>query len=180
MLLAAIALLIAVAVGFALGGRLSTLGDLRLRYRLLVVLAFVAQVGGAIAGGPAYRWGLAVCAVLITAFLLANRGLYGTGLIALGVLCNALVVGLNGAMPVSAEASGRARISTQPLLQSADPRHELASDDTRLRWLGDVIPVLVPGRAHVASPGDLLILAGLAELIVVGMTAGHRRRPVAR
>ena len=180
MLLAAIVLLIAVAVGFALGGRLGTLGDLRLRRRWLVVAGLLAQAAGSVVGGPAHPAGLAASALLLGAFLLHNRGIHGVGLVAVGVLCNALVVGLNGAMPVSAHASGQARVSTQALLRGDDPRHELAGPDTRLRYLGDVIPVLVPHRPHLASPGDLLVLAGLAELVVAGMTAGRRRRPVAR
>jgi hypothetical protein len=175
-LLAAIVLLIAVALGFALGGRLSALGRLHLRHSWLVVLALGAQLGGAALGGTAYRCGLAGSALLLGAFLVRNRGVHGLGLVALGVLCNAVVVGANGAMPVSADASGRAGISTQSLLRGSDRRHELAGDGTRLAWLGDVVPVLVPARPHVASPGDLLVLAGLAELLVVGMT---RRRTVA-
>ena len=178
MLLAVIVLLIAVLLGYALGGRVIRLADLPLRRRLIVVLAVVVQVGGAVLGGPAYPWGLAASAVLLGVFLLLNRGIHGTGLIALGVLCNALVVGVNGAMPVSGDASGRAGISTQSLLRGDDPRHQLAGPHTRLRWLGDVVPVLVPYRPLVASPGDLVILAGLAELIVVGMT--RRRAAVAR
>lgn len=173
MLLAAIVVLIALVLGYALGGRLGQLGEIRLQLRILVVIALLVQLGGTVLGGPAYRWGLAASALLVGAFLLLNRGVHGTGLVALGVLANALVVGANAAMPVSAEALGRAGISTQSLLLGTDPRHELIDGRTRLRWLGDVVPVLVPGRPHVASPGDLLILAGLAELIVVGMT----RRP---
>jgi hypothetical protein len=173
-LLAAIVVLIALVLGFVAGGRLDALGRISLRYRPLVVLALLAQVGGTVAGGPAYRWGLGLSAVLVCGFLLLNRGVHGTGLVALGVLSNALVVGLNGAMPVSPDASGRAGISTQALLAGGDARHELSRAGTRLPWLGDVVPVVVPYRPHVASPGDLLILAGIAELIVVGMTLNRR------
>lgn len=183
MLLAGIVLLIALAVGFALGGRLGALGELRLRYRLLVVLALLAQGAGTLLGGPAHPAGLALSALLLCGFLVLNRGVHGLGLVALGVLANALVIGLNGAMPVSAEAIGRAGITSQSLLRGDDPLHELAGPDTRLQVLGDVIPVLVPHRPHVASPGDLLVLAGLAELVVVGMTSrsrSRRRPPVAR
>lgn len=176
-LLAVIVLLLALLLGFALGGRLTQLGQVRLSHRLLVALAFAVQVQGGLTGGLYYQVSLAVSALLVGGFLLLNRGVHGVGLVALGLLSNALVVGINGAMPVSADASGRAGISTQSLLRGDDPRHELAGPHTRLRWLGDVIPVLIPRRPHVVSAGDLLVLAGLAELVVVGMTGAARRTP---
>ena len=46
MLLAALVLVIALAVGYVLGGRLTTLGHLRLRHRALVVIALLVQVAG--------------------------------------------------------------------------------------------------------------------------------------
>jgi hypothetical protein len=116
---------------------------------------------------------LAVSALLAAGFLAVNRGVRGTGLVAAGLLSNALVVGLNGAMPVSADASGRAGISTQDIL-SADPRHELAGPATRLDLLGDVVPVLLPVHPEVVSPGDVLVAAGLAELVVLGMRPRRR------
>ncbi|MCU1587601.1 MAG: hypothetical protein JWN31_1094 [Frankiales bacterium] len=168
-------LLLAIAVGYLLGGRLGAVGELHLRRRLLVLLAAAAQAAGALTGGSAWAVGLAVSAAAVVGFLLSNRGVMGTGLVALGLAANALVIGLNGEMPVEADASARARISTQSLLPGVDARHELATHDTRLRWLGDDIPVLVPRWPQVVSPGDLLVLAGLAELLVAGMTGGRAR-----
>ena len=170
---ALVVLVAALAVGLALGGRFARLGQLPLRHGWLVLVAVAVQAGGAFAGGSLYPIGLAASAVLVAVFLAGNRGVPGTGLVALGLLANALVVGLNGAMPVSAHASGRAGISTQDLLAGTDPRHELASSATRLRELGDVIPVLLPFHPEVVSAGDVLVAAGLAQLVVLGM---RRRR----
>jgi hypothetical protein len=83
-------------------------------------------------------------------------------------------------MPVSADASGKAGVTTQDLLAGTDPRHELADDGTRLRALGDVVPVLLPVHPEVVSPGDVLVAAGLAQLVVLGMrrrTASRSARP---
>jgi hypothetical protein len=174
-LFALFVLLASLMLGLLLGGRVGQLGHLALRQGWLVLVAVVAQAGGAFAGGSLYPLGLALSALLVAGFLAWNRSIRGTGLIALGLLGNALVVGLNGAMPVSAHASGRAGISTQDLLAGTDPRHELASADTSLRELGDVIPVLLPLHPEIVSPGDVLVAAGLAQLVVLGM-----RRRVAR
>lgn len=176
MSLAVVALVVAVAIGWLRGGSLDRLGALRLRSRRLLVLAFLAQLAAAVVGGPLHPVGLAASGALVVAFLLRNRGIRGTGLLALGLLANAVVVAANGAMPVSTSAAGRAGVTTQPILAGADRRHELAGADTRLRWLSDVIPVPLPLRPAVVSAGDVLVAAGAAQLVVVGMAPGPVRR----
>ena len=171
MLLVICVLLAALGLGWAFGGRLDRLGRLPLRANRLVVAAFVAQLAGAVLGGTAYPVGLAVSGLLAGIFLTRNRGIRGTGLIALGLLGNAVVVGLNGAMPVSRVAALRAGVSTQDIASGHDPRHELADGRTRLRGAGDVIAVPLPLRPQVVSPGDVLVAAGLGQLVVVGMGA---------
>jgi hypothetical protein len=164
-----VVLAVALAVGWARGGSLDRLGALPLRSRRLVLGAFAAQLLGTVIGGPFYPIGLAASAGLVVAFLVRNRGVRGTGLVALGLLANALVVGANGAMPVSAYAAGRAGVGVQDLLTGADPRHSLAGPDTRLGRLGDVVPVPLPLRPEVVSAGDVLVAAGLGQLVALGM-----------
>jgi len=175
--LVAVALLVALLAGWLAGGSLERLGRLPLRRRRLAVLALLAQLLGTLLGGPFHAVGLLVSAALVVAFLLANRGVRGTGLVALGLAANALVVGVNGAMPVSPEAAARAGVGTQDLLTGRDPRHEPADDATRLAWLGDVVPLPLPVRPEVVSPGDVLVAAGLAQLVVVGMLRPLRPVP---
>ncbi|MDX6198432.1 MAG: hypothetical protein QOJ79_1583 [Actinomycetota bacterium] len=174
MVLAGVALLAALVLGWLSGGSLDRLGALPLHSRGLVFGAFAAQAAGAVIGGPVYPLGLAVSAALVVWFLKRNRGVRGTGLVSLGLLCNALVVGLNGAMPVSVDAAGRAGTTTQHILIGDDPRHELADQHTRLRFLGDIVPVRAPWRPEVVSPGDVLIAAGLAQLVLIGMRTGRK------
>jgi hypothetical protein len=169
MVLAVVALLVAVALGYLSGGSLERLGELSLRARRLVWAAVLTQLAGTLVGGPAYPLGLVVSALLVASFLVRNRGVRGTGLLALGLLSNALVVALNGAMPVSEAAAGRAGATTQDILNGIDARHEIAGEGTRLRWLGDIIPVPAPFRPEVVSPGDVAVAAGLSQLVLLGM-----------
>jgi hypothetical protein len=171
--LAGVALLVAVVAGWLSGGSLDRLGALPLRSRRLVWGAFAVQAVATVVGGPVYPVGLAVSAGLVAWFLAHNRGVRGTGLVALGLLSNAVVVGLNGAMPVSVDAAGRAGTTTQHILIGDDPRHEIADRHTRLRALGDVIPLRAPRWPEVVSPGDVLLAAGLAQLVLVGMRTGR-------
>ena len=174
--------LVVLAAGLVLGrlggGTLDRLGGVVLRRRRLVLLALLAQLLGTVVGGPVFPVALVASACLVTSFLAVNRGLRGSGLVALGLLANALVVGANGAMPVSRDAAARAGV-VDPVV-ARDLRHEPAGAATRLPWLGDVVPVPLPVRPEVVSPGDVLVAAGLAQLVVVGMLSWRVRLPVDR
>lgn len=181
-------LLVAAVIAVLRGGRPDRLGLVRLTSVWLVVVAAVVQLTGTAAsawltepaGTVAYRVALAGSAVAALAFCLRNLRVAGLPLVALGLLGNALVVGLNGAMPVSPAAAQRAGSDLSAVRAGADPRHEVAGEGTRLRMLGDVVPVPLPFRPEVLSPGDVLVAAGLAQLLVVTAGAaarGRRERP---
>ena len=179
--LAVVVLVAAVAVGRLLGGTIARLTHVPLRRKDLVVGAVLAQAGGALVGvlgvadeRTAYTVGLAFSAVLALAFCAGNARIHGVALVAAGLAANAIVVGANGAMPVSIVAAYHARVPITAISAGTDSRHEIAGEGTSLRWLGDVVPVPLPLRPEVVSPGDVLVIAGLAELVVIGM---RWRRP---
>jgi hypothetical protein len=174
--LALVALVGAVAVGYALGGDWGRLTALRLRWRRWVVAAVLAQTGGALVGvlgygdpRHAYVVGLALSAACAAVFCTRNLRVAGVPLVTLGLCANAAVVAVNGAMPVSVSAALRADVPLVDIAAGHDARHELAGSWTTWRWLGDVIPVPLPVRSEVVSPGDVLVAAGLGELVVMGM-----------
>lgn len=175
MSLVVVVVLAALVLGRLGGGRLSRLGTLTLRSWPLVPLAAGVQLAGAVAGaaglpaGPSYAVGLAASAVLVGVFLARNRQVPGVGLVMLGLLLNALVVGVNGAMPVSIYAAARAGVATGALGAVGDGRHELVDADTRLVALGDVVPVPLPLRPEVVSIGDALLASGFGLLVAKGM-----------
>lgn len=74
-------------------------------------------------------------------------------------------------MPVSASASAGAGVD---LASVTDAMHHAATATTTPRGLGDVRPVPLPVRAEVISQGDLLVAAGLTQLVFMasGRAAG--------
>lgn len=182
-----VVIVVSCLVGVARGGTMTNLSQLDLRSWPLVFAALVIQALGAFAAtlglpgaGAWYVLGMVGSAALITVFVVRNRALPGMPLIALGFVLNALVVAVNGAMPVDQAAADRVGISTVGLYQNVDAKHELADSSTRLRFLADVIPVPLPGPlargSNVLSVGDVVLAAGIGVLVVNGMLAVRSRR----
>jgi hypothetical protein len=175
-----VTLVLATGLGWAVGGRLRYLERLPYQGLPLLVGALVAMLGGtllAVAGLPARPTegtGLALAAALTLLFCLRSRAVAGLGLVSLGLLLNALVILANAGMPVSAQAPLRAGLD--PVEAADDTRHQPETAGTRLRVLGDVIPVPLPVRPEVASAGDLLGAAGMGQLVVTAMLLGRPRR----
>jgi hypothetical protein len=172
-----VVLLVALVVGRWLGGRLDRLAGLPFRSLRLLLSAAVVQLGGFFVSNVlAVAWpvALAVSAVFAGVFLARNYQILGVPLATSAMMLNALVVVVNGAMPVSLHAAARAGIPAEQLDISQNPRKEPATGDTLLPWLGRVVPVALPVHREIATPGDLLLAAGLGLLVVSGM---RRRDP---
>lgn len=181
MVLALVVVIGAAGTATTIGGRWSALASLRVRGGRLVVIAVLAQLLGSglaqLSGATGfYSAGLALSALTALGFCLRNLTVAGVPLVTLGLALNAFVVLLNGAMPVSIAAAARANVGIAAIAAGNDPRHEIAGRDTTLRSIGDDIPVPLPLRPEVLSPGDVLIAAGLGELVLLGMRP--RRRAV--
>ena len=173
MILVLVVAVLAVAVAVAAGG--DRIAGLRVRaVRLLVVAAALQLVSGTMASGSvAIRvLTLILSALLVALFLWGNWQVAGIPLIAAGLLLNGIVVALNFAMPVSVDAAARAGLRPADLRLGDDPFHERAGTHTLLADLGDTIPVALPMQPQVVSPGDVLVSAGVALLLVTG---GARR-----
>ncbi|MDX6247636.1 MAG: hypothetical protein QOF10_996 [Kribbellaceae bacterium] len=170
-------LVMVLAAGAALltGGRFNRLADNSLIGLHWLAAAATGQILGSVTGGIAYPVGLIGSAACIAVFLRLNLVRPGVALLALGFASNALVVALNGAMPVSSEALARAGLDQFV----EDPRHELSAVQTLLPWLGDVVPVALPGLGQAVSPGDVLIAAGAGLLLYAGMGGTGRVREAA-
>jgi hypothetical protein len=173
MKLIALALVLGVAAGFARGGRLSRLSELRVRFAPLALLGLLLQLVN-----PPGRWPLAMLIasfVLLVVFIVANIRITGFALLLIGVSMNFAVIAVNGGMPVSREAvvaSGQTD-TLEGLTQHRGVKHHLAGPDDRLLILGDVIAI-PPPIGLVISIGDVFTYAGVAVVIAAAMRRRER------
>jgi len=172
-------LLVAILAGLAAGLFLALIQKRSwtvppLKQAWLVVVAFIPQFINsylpATRGRLSNDWaaaGLIFSQILLLVFCWFNRQVPGVWLLALGLVCNMVVIALNGGfMPISPQTAGRL---AAPDILARIPIGErfgykdilLLPDQTRLAWLSDI---LLPPRGfpyQVAfSPGDVCIAAG--------------------
>ena len=160
----AVAIVVGVLVGLLRGGRFGNLGEAAFRLWPLLVLGVVVQGAAAFIGDGAVPVILLSYALLI-AFCAANLTHAGMGVVLVGIVLNLVVIGVNGGMPVRQEAIVAAGIATHeevPELEFGAKRH-LETDDDRLTWLGDIVPV--PVAAEVLSFGDLAMSVGVSAVL---------------
>jgi hypothetical protein len=171
-------LLLGVLIGLATvplaGGRLASLGTVRLRFGPAIFGALAVQIGiltvmpgGNDAMHRVLHLGSYALALL---FLGANRRIGGMAIVAIGTLLNLLAIAANGGvMP----ASARALRAAGELASNDEFRNSAAVHHPRLLFLGDVFAVPNGWPLHnVFSIGDVFIAIGVA--IVVHALCGSR------
>jgi hypothetical protein len=170
----ALPVVLAVAAGLVLGGRLERLAAFRLRFPWLVVAAFLLQV----VAFP-FKWlpwttpdTPATVLWLVSFGLLAllawsNRRLAGVPMVAAGLISNMVAVGVNGgSMPTLPSA-----------LAALDPGYVVANNSSfdaspHLAWLVDrwAVPNWSP-VGNVFSVGDVVIAVGIVVVVIAAMGA---------
>ena len=181
MLLLVGSVLAGILIGLALGGSLRTLSEVHFRWWPLALLGLalqlvpVAWTGRGIA--PHLGLGLLIASyVILLIFVAVNVRVAGFPLLAAGFALNALVISLNGGMPVSdealREAYGSGYTETRfELLTGGGAKHHLASNQDVLLPFADVIPVGWP-VGNVFSVGDILGMLGVVW-VLAGGTGGR-------
>ena len=165
-------ILIGLAIGLLLGGRIGRLADLHLAWVPLAVAALIVQfilfdeqLNGVLGSlvPPIY---VASTAVVLAVVLRNLRKAAGLALVALGTISNlAAIVANGGYMPVTAEAlgvdaptvpfyGGNSVLTANPILEPLVDRF--------------VMPAWLP-LTNIFSVGDVLIAAGIVIVMVVGM-----------
>jgi len=173
MRLVLVAFTLAIGLGYLLGGRLSGLSVIRVRWFPLALIGLFMQM----APVTGNRWPvnlLYASFALLLIFAFVNLKVAGFAIIAVGIILNFTVIAANGGMPVSRQSlvdSGQA--STLPdLVNSGGAKHHLVGPHDSVTFLADVIAIPAP-VAQSVSLGDLFTYGGVAVLIVVAMC----RRP---
>lgn len=175
--------LVAVALGVALGGSVGRLAELPLRAPWLFLSAVALQVVAFPVGVLPWRTHEAVASVLwvasyglLLAAAILNRRLTGVPIVALGMLLNlAAILANRGTMPVRVEAmhdAGRV---------AARQANSTALADPALPWLVDrwAAPHWIP-LANVFSVGDVVIAVGAVVIVLAGMGVQPQRLLVRR
>jgi len=168
--------LIGLIVGVALGGRISGVANLDLRWSWLIVAGLAIQV--ALFSGPVSErigdlgpWLYVTSTAAVIGAVLANRSITGMPIVALGACMNLAAIAANGgympADPGAMAALGR--------LGPAVYSNSAIVADPALRSLTDLfaLPSWLP-FANVFSLGDVVIGVG----IVVTIAASMRRSAV--
>jgi hypothetical protein len=163
---------IGIVAGYAIGGRLEHLRQVRLRWvpvaligLAVQVVLFAAPLGSWPEGVVPLVYQVSTLAVFIA--VLRNLAIPGVVLIAIGAGCNLLAIVANGGwMP--ADPAALASVGGLP----TGPSNSIVIADPVLQPLTDLfaLPSWLP-FANVFSLGDLLIGAGIAATIAIGMRA---------
>ncbi|NTW00203.1 MAG: DUF5317 domain-containing protein [Oscillochloris sp.] len=103
-----------------------------------------------------------------------NRSISGVGLLIVGLGLNLLAMALyGGSMPITTARLTDLGIAVPPgsiLLGAKD----IAVDSSPIWWLGDWMTVRWAPYAVTASPGDLLVVAGLVRWLIVSAHIARR------
>lgn len=161
-----------------LGRSLMQLGELRLSGEgpLMILLCVQAalpavQLTGALAHAAFWVW-LGTFPLLV-GVAWANRRQPGMVVLGTGLALNAVVIALNGGMPVSEQAVlavGSATVAQN--IPAGDFVHVVVTATTRAVWLADVIPVPGPTWLRsIASAGDCLLFVGV--VVWLAMASGR-------
>jgi Family of unknown function (DUF5317) len=162
---------IGVVFGYALGGHLERLGEIRFAWAPLAIVGLLVQValftplGGAMAGGLEPALYVASTAAVFVA-VVRNHRLTGMPIVALGALSNLVAVIANGgAMPADPAALAAAGLDGPGTYTNS-----VVVANPVLRPLTDIfaIPAGVP-LANVFSVGDVLIGLGIVAVIAAAM-----------
>lgn len=175
------ALAAGLVAGYALGGRLRNIEQLRIRWPWLAIVALGLQfVAFSPLRDPLGETGVIalhfVSYGLLVWFVVANRERAGIVVAGAGLLMNLLAIALNGGyMPASRHALV---VSGEDYAGATANNSTVIHEGTRLSFLGDVFAI-PDGTilASVFSVGDVLIVVGVAILIATAMRAAPKEIP---
>ncbi|MCK6625364.1 MAG: DUF5317 domain-containing protein [Anaerolineae bacterium] len=172
----AYAIIILIILALLLRRDLSALGQISYRggwiTMLLIIGLFFLQSALVIYVSGQTLWQVVILNVsqlaLVLLFLL-NYHVPGAKLFAFGIALNALVMLANGGwMPLTPETYHFVHPDRPVVIQtrpSSSKNILLPRSETKLWILSDIIPVTLPWRRTAVSLGDIVLVAGVAQLV---------------
>ncbi len=188
-------------LGLLVGGRLSNLAAVQLRWTRLLVAAVIVRFGTEVLLnlhiGIVETLRLPLLAIGFSLLLIgcwSNRRYPGMSLSLIGILLNGIVITLNGGhMPIWGTALAAAELTPADV---SSQLHIIVNDVTAAEFLGkglilgDLIPIPFPIVRNVASLGDVFLSFGLAFFLFASVVrtpgevaeerSAHRRRSTGR
>jgi hypothetical protein len=169
---------VALTTGLLRGGSLDNLLSIRFRAVPALMLILFVQIDlflvSHVVDSPILTW-IYISAFIATGAWIAynagsqiHRGLrVSLAVIAAGWLLNAVVILVNGGMPVVPHTDEPGQATADAITEHVESYRTVElTDDTRLPWLSDVIEI--PSSTQIISPGDALLTLGIAMLVGVG------------
>lgn len=159
-----VAIAVGMALGYATGGSVRSIPSPSPRQAAVLMVAYVAQVlvRGVFGAGHAIWWAWSAIGATLAVLLWMTATMSGMRLASAGVALNAIVVLLNGGMPVAAALGSRGGAGIQRF-------YMLNSRGAAAPVLADVIPLRALGQTIMLSPGDVLLAVGVCAYIYNGM-----------
>lgn len=172
--------LVSIATGYALGGRLRRFELLSLRWWALAPIGFVLQLLPVphLDGDAERLLGVSLLIgsyVLLLVFVAVNVRIAGFPLLFIGLALNFAVISANGGMPVSREAlEASGQSSSLGVLERGEaPKHHLLGPEDVLSPLGDVIAIGNPMNM-IVSIGDVVVYVAIAWILIAVMRGRTR------
>jgi MFS transporter, DHA3 family, macrolide efflux protein len=172
-------IIIGLLFGLLVGGRLSNLASIQLRWSWLLLAAVVVRFGtefllnAQVEIVESLRVPLLAAGFgILLAGLWINRTYPGLSVAFIGILLNAIVIVVNGGfMPIWAVSLDAAGFKPEDVTGALHVivRGEGADFLTKALIIGDVIPVPLPLIRNVASLGDVFLSLGLAFFLFAGV-----------
>lgn len=146
------------------------------RYWLLLAIAAVPQLGSLLSIWIPGMFLVSVTAILI--WCLCNRAVAGIPAVAAGVIMNLLVMAFHGgAMPIHAATLaqfGHTFVPGTLLMGSKD----VVVQSAALWLLSDWLVLPVGATTYIASPGDVVVIAGIIWWLLFSHPREERNRPM--
>lgn len=167
--------ILSLALAALSGGKLSNLGDIKLRRFPWILGAFAVKFGaiillqGKVEPSPGLCSGIALVTYLMLFYgLYPNLRLPGFAPMALGMFLNFLAIMANGGrMPVDPHGIGMSLLESQVRDLGQSLTHQVIPDDVRLRFLADIFGWKFLSKVPTTfSIGDILMAIGILWFVL--------------